>query len=120
MAYSDPQTVTIDSVANSLARTATGANTGAFTLNDGSIQLSVAHTYGKRTRRTARITHKKIVSDPLLPSTNVPVSMSFYVVADVPVQGYSVDEIQKIITGFTTWMTASSGANITKLLGGEI
>jgi len=119
MAYTDPQSITINAVANSLARVSSGVNTGAFRKDDGNVVLSVAHQYGKRTRRTARIDFSKIAADPLISAQNIKYSMSAYVVVDVPVTGFTVAEAKQVIDGFITWMSASSGANITKLLGGE-
>jgi hypothetical protein len=43
MAFSDPQSLTINSVATSLPRTAFGTNSGAFTSGDGSVKLSISH-----------------------------------------------------------------------------
>jgi hypothetical protein len=45
--------------------------------------------------------------------------MSAYIVADVPVTGYTIVEQKQIIDALTAWLTASSGANATKMLGGE-
>lgn len=117
--YADPQSVTISGTANTLPRTSSGVRSGEFASADGTIVFSVAHTVGKRARRTARIQHKKNAPDPLFPAQNVPYSMSFYIVADVPVTGYTVAEQKAVIDGFLANLQASSGANITKLLGGE-
>lgn len=119
MAYSDPQTVTINAIANSLPRTGSGVNIGSFSKDDATVKLSVAHAYGKRVRRTARIEHSKIAPDPLISSTNIKYSMSVYVVADVPITGYSIAEQKQIVDGLVLWLSATSGANTTKLLGGE-
>lgn len=119
MAFADPQSVTIATVANPLPRTASGPNTGAFTKDDGTVKLSVSHSYGKRTRRTARLDHSKIAPDPLIASTNIKFSMSAYIVVDVPVTGYTIAEQKQIIDGLTKWLTDTSGSNATKLLGGE-
>jgi hypothetical protein len=118
MAYSDPQSVTIGS-AISLPRTSSGVNNGAFTSSDGTTGLVVAHTYGNRTRRTARVNFAKIAADPLISAQNIKYSASAYVVLDVPITGFTVAEQVQIITGLTTWLTATSNANATKLAGGE-
>jgi hypothetical protein len=117
--FTDPQSVTINAVAISLPRTSAGVATGAFQSADGYVRESVAHAYGKRTRRTWRIQHSKVVPDPLVPAQNTPYSMTFYVVADVPTVGYSVAEQKQVIDGFIAQLNASSGALITKFLGGE-
>jgi hypothetical protein len=119
VSYSDPQSITINAVANSLARTSSSANAGVFTKDDGNVKLSVSHAYGKRVRRVARVDHRKVAADPLFPAQNTPYTMSVYLVVDGPVTGYSVAELKQVIDGFATWLTASTGANITKLLGGE-
>lgn len=118
MAYADPQSVTIDGTATSLPRTSSGVDTGAFTAADGSLKLAVSHQYGKRTRRQIRLDHSKIAPDPLL-SVNTKYSMSAYIVIDTPPTGYTLAEAQKIVAGLTAYLTASSGANVAKLLGGE-
>ncbi len=120
MAYADPQTVTINAIANTLPRTSSGVNSGTFSKDDGTIKLSVSSAYGKRTRRTVRVDHQKYAADPLVSSTNVLRSMSAYIVVDVPIQGYTIAEQKQIADGLIAWLSATSGSNVTKLLGGEI
>lgn len=119
MALADPQSVTINAVAVSLPRTSSGTNSGVFTSNDGTVKETVSHQYGKRNRHMFRIDHSKVAPDPLISSQNIVHSMSFYVVADVPKTGYTVTEAKQVIDGFVAQLNATSGALITKLLGGE-
>jgi hypothetical protein len=119
MAYSDPQTITINAIANSLPRTASGVNTGTFTKDDGNVRLSVSHAYGKRNRRQSRLDVQKVAPDPLISSTNILYGMSVYLVVDAPKTGYTIAEQKQAVDGFLAYLSASSGANITKLLGGE-
>ena len=119
MAFSDPQSVTIDGTANSLPRTSSGENAGSFTAADGHLSLKVSHLLGKRFRRTIRIDHQKVASDPFNSSLNAKYSMSCYIVVDVPAVGYTIDEQAKIVAGLTKYLTDSSGARVTQLLGGE-
>lgn len=119
MAFSDPQSITVSGNAKSLARTGSGNGTGVFQTSDGVYTLSISNTYGKRNRRTARLTSKGFSTDPLTPSNNVPVSGSFYVVADFPVQGISVADQEGLAAALAVWLTASTNANLKKLLGGE-
>jgi len=121
MALADPQTVTINAVAKTLPRTGYLPNAGVFTIDDGTIRLTVSDTYGaKRTRRSARLDFSKIAADPLISAQNIKYSMSAYLVVDVPVTGFTVAEAKQIVDGLTLWLTASTGANTTKLLGGEV
>jgi ketopantoate hydroxymethyltransferase len=119
MAYSDPQTVTIGATPNTLARVSSGVNTGSFSKDDGTSVLTVSHSYGKRIRRTARVTSTKISADPLLTNVNVRLSASVYIVIDVPNQGYTIAEQKDLVLALTSWLTASTAANTVKLIGGE-
>jgi hypothetical protein len=119
MAFADPQSVTINSVAISLPRTSFGANSGTFTSADGLNKLSISHTYGSRTRRLIRLDNSKIAADPLLAGVNAKVSMSTYLVVDVPLVGYDVASEKLVTDGFIAYLSASSGAKMTQLLGGE-
>jgi len=115
----DPQSVTIATVATPLPRTASGVNAGVFTKDDGNVKLSVSSSYGKRTRRQVRLDLRKTAPDPLFPAQNTPSSMSAYLVVDIPVTGFSTAEQKQLVDALTGWLTASTGANTTKVLGGE-
>lgn len=119
MAYADPQSVTISGTANSMPRVSSGVNNGAFSKDDGLLGLSVSHQYGNRTRRVIRLNHSKIAADPLLAGVNVKASASVYLVIDQPQTGYAVADLKAIADGFLAYLTASSGARVTQLLGGE-
>jgi hypothetical protein len=119
MSYSDPQTITINTVANTLPRISSGVNSGVFSKDDGNVKLSVSHQYGKRTRRQIRVDFRKVAADPLSTGYNKEYSMSTYLVVDQPPVGFSVTEIKQIVDALTAYLTASSGAKVTQLLGGE-
>lgn len=119
MAYADPQTVTINAVAQTLPRIGSGPSSGLFQKDDAMYKLSVNHAYGKRTRHQLRLDAQKTAADPLNPTSNLPYNMACYLVVDVPIMGYTVAEQKQIVDGLTLYMTASSGARITQLLGGE-
>jgi hypothetical protein len=118
----DPQTITVSAVAQVMARTSLSDNAGTFTKDDGTYQLKLSHQYGKRTRRSLRVDVQKIAANPFDSSLNERVSASFYLVADVPPngQGYTIAEQKAILDGLMVYLTASSGAVMLKLLGGEI
>jgi len=119
MAFADPQTVTISAVAQTLPRTASGVNTGSFTKDDGNVTLTVSHTYGKRTRRLIRLNHRKIAADPLISAQSIVYSMGVSVIVDTPVTGYTVAEAKQVVDALVAYLTASTGARVTQLLGGE-
>jgi hypothetical protein len=119
MAFADPQSVTINAVANSLPRTSNGTDSGTFTKDDGNVKLSVSHAYTKRNRRVIRLDHRKVAADPFTTGLNVEYNMACYVVVDIPKVGYTVAEQKQIVDALTAYLTASSGARVTQLLGGE-
>jgi len=115
----DPQSITINAVANSLPAVSRGDNQSAYLKDDGNVKLVVSHQYGKRTRRTARIDFSKIAADPLISAQSIKYSMSAYLVVDLPATGFTVAEAKYIVDGLTKWLTDSTGANTTKILAGE-
>lgn len=119
MSFADPQSITINAVATSLPRTSSGVNSGVFTAADGNLRLTVSHSYGKKTRRMIRLDSSKTAADPLLPAQNVKLSSGVYLVVETPVAGFTNTELKQQIDGFIAALSASSGAKISQLLGGE-
>ena len=119
MAFADPQSITISAVTTPLPRTSTEGDETVYQSADGLIQMTASHVSGKRNRHLLRINHSKLTPDPFIPADNVKVSMSNYIVFDVPPAGYTVAEQLAVYVGFKTLFTATSDALITKLLAGE-
>jgi len=117
--FTDPQSITVNAVASALPRTQTNQSGAVYSKDDGNLKLTISSAYGKRVRRTARVDARKTAADPLFPAQNTPYSMSVYIVADVPPVGYTITEQKQLVDALTGWLTATSGANVTKLLGGE-
>lgn len=115
----DPQSVTINAVAYSLARISTEPNKGVYQDATGAVQERVSQSYGRRTRRAIQLQHTKIAPDPFVPAQNVNFSTTVSVVFDVPKTGYTTTELKQIWDGFAAQLAASSGAMVTKVLGGE-
>lgn len=120
MAFADPQTLTINAVANVLPRVGQGPSNGTFSSADETVRLSFTHqkTGAKRARRVARVDFSKIAADPLT-AENAEFNMAAYLTVDVPPRGLSVTEQKQIVDSLLAYLTASTGANVTKLLGGE-
>lgn len=119
MSFSDPQSITVSGSGVSLPRTSNGNNTSTYTSADGLYVMTVSHAYGKRSRRTIRLTQAKISADPIVPAQNLRSSMTVYMVMDVPTTGYTVAEEKAVVDALVAYLTASSGAQVTKILGGE-
>lgn len=119
MAFADPQSITISGTPYSLPRTNVQNNRSEYRSADGLILLSASSAYGRRTRRVLRVDHSKVTADPFIPTQNSKVSMSNYMVFDLPPAGYTAAEALAVYQGFKTQFTASTDALIVKLLGGE-
>jgi hypothetical protein len=117
MAFSDPQSLTINAVAVSLPRTGFSTDKGTFSSGDGTVTLAISHQNGRRKRHTARTDHSKIASDPFVPNVNQQVGMSAYLVVDTPTNGYSVEEAADVADALVAYLTP---ATIRRILGGEI
>lgn len=120
MSYADPQSVTISGSANSLPRIGSGVSGGTFQKEDGTVVLEVSHAkQGSKSRHTAGLRHNKTATDPFVAGNSIAVGMRCYLVVETPPQGYTVAEAKAVVDGFVAWLSASTGANVTRLLGGE-
>jgi hypothetical protein len=85
---------------------------------DGNTQLTVSHAYGKRNRRSVRVRHAKLTSDPIT-GLNVYRDMTAYVVLDTPKDGYSISQQIEVLKGLTDFLSAGTFSASTKVAGGE-
>lgn len=116
MALADPQSVTISGTATTMPRVGQSLREGAFSSSDGNTSLEVRHQSGRRNRHLVKLTSQAIVSDPLVPSQNLPVSFSVHLVVDGPLQGVTALQQQKLAEALVSWATP---ANLAKVVGGE-
>jgi hypothetical protein len=119
MAFADPQSVTISGSAISLPRTSAEKDGGTFTAADQNTKLTVSHANGARRRHRIRLDSTKIAADPLMASTNVISSMSVSLLVDVPLAGFDVTQQKAVVDALVAYLTASTGARVAQLLGGE-
>lgn len=119
MALADPQSIKIGEVETSLPRVVTGAYNSSYESEDGAIKVTLASQNGKRKRQTWRVDLKKITPDPFIPDQNQEISMSFYIVVDRPVSGYTNAEALAAVKGALATLTASSDKVLKQLLANE-
>lgn len=119
MALSDPQSIDIGAGAVSLPRTSTKGAESTYTSADGLITLTVSTQKGKRIRQVIRVDVNKITADPFIPAQNAEVSMSFYMVFDKPVVGFTNEAALSIALGLIAQGKASTNKVLVGLLGGE-
>lgn len=118
MAFSDPNSVTVSTVAKSLPRTGSSNNSGKFRMDTGEYELTITHNVGRRNRSQLVLVNSKVVVDPFASDRNIPVSMSTGVYVDVPATGYSAGDIAAQLIAVADWLKA--GTNSAKLVGREI
>jgi len=115
--FADPQSVTVNAVAQSLPAVARNDTSSKYMKDDGSYTLTVSHQYKvDRNRFTVRLDATKVAADPLTSANNRVYSQSCYIVMDKPVVGYSNAETKDLALALATWLTS---ANALKVLGGE-
>ena len=119
MALTDPQSVTIDGSTISLPRISVGENKSTYKSADGDTALVATHTYGRRIRRTVRVDQQKISPDPFIPANNIRNSGSVVLFFDYPLGGFDSDDQLEAYKGLHGLLSASTYANLAKILGGE-
>lgn len=114
--FTDPQSVTINSVAKTMPKIKMGSSDSTYRTADEEFQFRISHqTTKSRTRRMVRIDQTKIAADPLT-AINSSQSAGVYLVVDEPKFGFSDAELDYLVDGLVAWL---SSANIAKLLGSE-
>lgn len=116
--FADPQTITVSTVAKTLNRTGTGPDTGAFASASRDRRLTINHNYGRRVRRTMRFQTDSLVANPLVSGQNINQSITIGFYVDLPA-GYDATALKAEADGVVAYLAASSGAALTKLIGGE-
>ncbi|DAD50155.1 coat protein [ssRNA phage Zoerhiza.2_17] len=115
--FSDPQSITVNSVAQSLPAISRNGDNSVYQKDDATYKMTIAHQYKtERTRVTVRVDANKTAADPLVSANNRIYSQSAYIVIDKPAVGYSNTEAQQLASALTAWATS---ANLLKVLGGE-
>lgn len=116
MAFSDPQSITIDSNPVSLPKTSPGANSTIYQAADESLKLRISHQESKgRTRRMVRLDQRVVAANPLT-AVNEYKTAGVYIVIDEPEYGFDDTALSNLATGLIDFLT---GSNVAKVLGGE-
>ena len=119
MAFADPVKVKPGETEKECPRVSTGDFQSVYLSEDGLTNVTISTQNGKRKRHVARIDLSKLTSNPFDESQKVEVSSSAYVVIDRPLAGFTNAELKTLVEGLTTFLTASSGASIKKLVACE-
>jgi hypothetical protein len=112
--------VTVNAVAQTLAAISREPMKSLYREDVGEYELVISHQEtDKRNRRVVRLNRKAISADPFIPAQNVENSVSYYLVIDAPIAGFTATQMKDDVVGLCTWLTATSAAATTKVLGGE-
>ena len=121
--FADPQTVTVNGTPYTLPRqgVASPDRLGTFANADGTQQFDVRQNKtNNRRRREARFTVGGVLAADPITGVNKEVSASVIFAVDEPKYGFSDSELTAYSSALITWLTASSNANLIKMLGGEL
>jgi len=116
LALADPQTVTVNSVAKTLALIVKEGRKSTYLTSDGLFELTVSHQPSKdRVRSQMQIVQKAIVADPLT-AVNDYDFLKFYCVFDHPNAGFTLAQSQQLIAAFQVWLDSTM---VGKIVGQE-
>lgn len=116
MAFTDPQTVTVNSVPETLNRVKSDGYRSEYAATDEDFKMTISHQEsGARTRRMVRLDQRKVAADPLT-SVNEYKVLGAYLVIDEPEYGFTDEEVDDLVQALVAWLTT---ANVTKVCGNE-
>jgi hypothetical protein len=113
----DPQSVTVNSVAQSLAKTSTTGQSSVYEKSDGTYKLTVSHqvTKGDRIRSLIRFDHKAVVTNPLDASNDYD-TQSVQIVLERPNFGFTSTDLANDWAGIKAWLDTTM---VGKIFGRE-
>jgi hypothetical protein len=114
--FADPQSVTVNAVAESLPRIDSSGRKSVYRSSDSEFTLTVSHDEKNRCRRTVRLTQEIVAADPFLTDVNRTYVQHAYVVLDHPKVGFTATQIDNLAQGLVDYL---SDANIDKVIAGE-
>jgi len=116
--FTDPQSLTINGVSNSLPRILVEGSKSTYQKSDGLLTLVNSHinASGNRVRTMVRVDQKAVVPDPLT-AVNDLENLAVYLVIDRPLVGFSATQVDQLVQALKAWLTTSA---VTALYGREI
>jgi len=115
----EPQSVTTDA-AHSLPRTGMNTHSGEFSNPTDGYDYVVTHEYSSaRQRHVVWLEQQKIVTDPLFSTQNKQVTARVTLTVSSPQSGFTPTQPKELAKGLIGNLTASTDANLVKIIGGE-
>lgn len=116
MAFTDPQSITVNTVAQSLPRVSAGPLASTYQKSDNAYRLTISRLVGKRRRYMIRVDARKVAPDPLATANNLEYTCAAYMVIDAPQLGYTNAELADVALALSGWATSG---NLQKVVGNE-
>jgi hypothetical protein len=126
LAFADPQSITVNAVAQSLPRVANAANPklAVFRKQDGSYRLEISHDVQsqKRSRNTSsgvqaittnvirsliRFTKRAIVADPVSAANDYE-ELQISIIVQRPEVGFTATDLDQVWSGFKAWANTAA------------
>lgn len=115
----DPISIKVGGTATPHPRIAVGAESNVYALADNSNVVRVGGgTTRNRTRKYISNTSTKIAADPLT-AVNQSVNATVTVSVNAPAFGFTQAQLKALVLDTLEFLSASTGANLDKILGGE-
>lgn len=114
--FADPQTVTVNAVAKSLAAVSRADGRSVYQTDDRAYIFEIARTYAQNRRFLVKLTATKTAADPLTTANNKVYQTSCWLAINAPLVGYSNQEVRDIARGLCDWVTP---AILLRVIGGE-
>lgn len=115
--FSDPQTITVNAVAQVMPRVETNGKSATYRKADETFTLFISHlaTAKDRLRSLVKFTEKAVVTNPL-DSSNDYDTCSLQIVLDRPSFGFTSTRVDQLRAGLLAWFDSAA---CTKFFGGE-
>lgn len=115
----EPQSVTTDA-AHSLPRVGMNSSSGEFANAADGYDFVITHDYSaSRQRHVVWLEQAKIVTDPLFSTQNKQVVARATLTISAPKSGFTTTQLKELAKGLIGNLTASTDANLVKIIGGE-
>lgn len=114
--FADPQSITVNAVAQSMPRVTTDGQKSIYRKADGTFTLTISHIpAGKgsdqRVRSMVRVDQIAVVPDPLT-AVNDYETLSIYFVIDRPLVGFTSTQVDQLMAALEGWIDTTSVGKI--------
>lgn len=120
MAFTDPQSLTINAVPFSMPRISDETSKSVYANSDGTCKMTISHQSSgqgtsARFRDMVRVDRRVMDPDPLTTVGSYQ-DLGIYLVIDRPFHGYSPTDIDYVVQALKTWLATAS---VLKVVGLE-